>query len=134
MKQLKKMMLVMTLALCALGLTACRTNSNDNTTNTTENGNATGNTSATETNGATDNTTGTTGETLTNETGEDTVGTGAGTGSDGQNDAGTAPYYKGKHLIGSGLVSEGQSIIILAGTMAACRQTWWVEQRFYILI
>ena len=48
MKQLKKMMLVMTLALCALGLTACRTNSNDNTTNTTENGNATGNTSATE--------------------------------------------------------------------------------------
>ena len=55
MKQLKKMMLVMTLALCALGLTACRTNSNDNTTNTTENGNATGNTSATETNGATDN-------------------------------------------------------------------------------
>lgn len=91
MKQLKKMMLVMTLALCALGLTACRTNSNDNTTNITENGNATGNTSATETNGATDNTTGTTGETLTNETGEDTVGTGAGTGSDGQNDAGTAP-------------------------------------------
>jgi hypothetical protein len=44
--------------------------------------------------------------------------------------------YKGKHLVGTGLVSEVQSIIIMVRSMAVCRQTWCRRrsQEFYITI
>jgi hypothetical protein len=44
--------------------------------------------------------------------------------------------YKGQHLIRADIVSEVQSLIIMAGRMAASRQTWcWRRNReLYILI
>jgi hypothetical protein len=32
--------------------------------------------------------------------------------------------YKGKHLIGAGLQVQRLSIVIMVGSMAACRQIW----------
>ena len=54
-------------------------------------------------------------------------------------------FYKGKHFIGTGLefqifspllLLDIESIIIIAGSMATCRQAWcWRQsQEFYILI
>ena len=45
--------------------------------------------------------------------------------------------YKGKHLIGAGFQFQrfSLSIIMMTGSMTACRQTWdWKSLKFYIFI